>query len=148
MPDVTFDTYIDHVLDGSFVWTTTPIMAGVFLKGAWTPGKGDAFILDATTAGADELSTLGAGGYARQTIVSPTKTLDGTGHRGLLGGSIIDFGAVDPGFDFDTLVLFVFVSDDSDSWIIDARDVGAQTTDGTTLRFAPHVDGFYQVTAP
>lgn len=148
MSDVTFDTYIDHILDGSFVWTTTPVKAAVFLRGAWTPDKGDVFLLDAQTAGAQELSDVSAPGYARTTLPSPTKSIDSGGHRGLLNGSLVDFGVIDTGFDFDTLVLFVEVSDDTDSWMLSAFDVGSQTTDGTTLRFAPNVDGFYSVTAP
>jgi hypothetical protein len=145
MSDVTFDTYIDHILDGSFVWTTTSVEAAVFDKGAWTPDKGDVFLLDAQTAGATELV---GGGYARTTLVSPTKSIDGTGHRGLLNGSVIDFGAIAGGQNFDTLVLFVIVTDDTDSWMLSAHDVGAQVTDGTALRFHANVDGFYQMTAP
>lgn len=145
MSDVTFDTYIDHILAGTFVWTTTPVQAAVFLKDAWVPSKSDVFLIDAITAGALE---LGAGGYARATLPSPTKSIDSGGHRGLLNGSLVDFGVVDGGWDFDTLVLFRFVTGDTDSWMLSAFDVGAQSTDGTALRFAPNVDGFYSVTAP
>lgn len=145
MPDVTFDTYIDHILAGTFVWTTTPVECAVFLKDGWAPNKSDAVLLDAQTAGATELV---GGGYARTSILTPTKNIDSGGHRGLLGGAVIDFGAITAGQDFDTLVLFVVVSDDTDSWMLSAHDVGFQTTDGTPLRFVPNGDGFYQVTAP
>lgn len=146
--DVTFDTYIDHILAGTFVWTTADVRAAVFLKDTWVPNKSDAFLLDAQTAGAQELSDMGAGGYARALRTSATKALDAGGHRGLLRGAVIDFGVVATGYDFDTIILFVQVTDDTDSWMLSAYDVGAQTTDGTNLRFVSDSDGFYQVTAP
>lgn len=144
MAHTKFDTFLDHILDG-YVWTSGDPWAAMFLADTWVPDKGDGSVLAVTAAGAIEVA---APSYLRVPVTSPVKVLDGIGHRGLLDSAIIDFGTPETGFDFDTLLIFELVTDDSDSWLIAAYDVGAQTTDGGSQRFVPDTDGLFQLTAP
>lgn len=145
MPGVVFDTYLDHILDG-YQWTTANVYGMLVLADTWTPAKGDIVVDDAILAGAIEVV---AASYVRVPLVSPIKNLDTGGHRGLLDASVIDFGILESGFDFDTLILFEMITDDSDSWMLCTQDLGAQTTDGVTPeRCVPNTDGLFQITAP
>lgn len=145
MPDVKFDSLLDHLL-GGYQWTTGQPHGALFLRDTWTPDKSDGFVLDATGAGAIEVA---APSYARTPIVSAVKNLDAGGHRVLLDAAVIDFGILEAGYDFDTLLIFELVTNDGDSWLLSAHDLGAQTTGGVTPeRCVLDSDGLYQLTAP
>lgn len=143
MADIMFDTYLDHLVQ-SF-WPTADIMCAMFEANTWTPSKDDTYLADATGAGAIECA---ASGYARVALTSKVTVLDSPGHRALSQASIADFGVLGAGTDYDFLVLYVAVTDDTDSWMIGAYDVGAQTTTGTDMRFIPDTDGFMQLRQP
>lgn len=145
MPDVKFDSLLDHLLDG-YTWTTASVECALFDSATWVPDRTDGFVLAAAGAGAIEVA---APSYVRRPLVSPVKNFDVGSHRGLLASAIIDFGILEPGYAFDTLVLYEFVSNDSDSWLLAAFDIGAQTTGGVLPeRFVPDVDGLFALTAP
>lgn len=143
MADVVFDTYLDHLVQ--LFWPTAAIHCAVFEASGWTPSKSDVFLADAIGAGAVECA---ASGYARVPLTSPIASLDGAGHRSLLQSAVADFGTLGAGTNFDTFVLYVAVTNDSDSWMMATYDVGAQTTDGTELRFVPDTDGLMQLRQP
>jgi hypothetical protein len=144
MADVIFDTYLDHLVRG-LDWTTFDIRAAMFDKLTWAPAKGDLFMAGPIAAGAVECAAVG---YTRQALVSQVANLDGAGHRELLHTAVADFGSLAAGTAFDTLVTFVQVTNDADSWLVAAFDVGAQTTDGTDQRFVPDTDGLFQLLMP
>lgn len=144
MADITFDTYLDHVAKATAVWTTDTVKGMLVDAQTWTPSEGDGFVATILSAGAVEVTAVG---YARQTIGGKTETLDGVGHRGLLDGNLLDFGAMAAGSNYTHLVLFKFVTNDADSWLICAFDLGALTTNGVDQRFVPDADGFFELTA-
>lgn len=143
MTDTVFDTYLDHLVQ--LYWPTSNIKCAIFLKNTWTPSKSNAFVADAIGAGAIECAAVG---YVRVALTSPTVALDGGGHRSLLHSAIADFGALAAGTDFDTFVLYELVTNDADSWLLAAYDVGAQTTSGTGTRFVPDTSGLFRLKQP
>lgn len=144
MSDLTFDTYLDHLAKGTAVFTTDTLKAALVLRSTWTPSKSDAFVATATAAGAVELT---ASGYARQTLGSKTESVDSTNHRVLLSCATIDFGTMAAAQSYDRLLLFKQVTNDTDSWLIAALDVGSLTTDGVSRRFVLNAAGLYQIVA-
>lgn len=145
MADIVFDTYLDHLAAGTAVWTADTVKGMLVAASTWTPAKSDGFVATILSAGAVEVT---AAPYARQTLASKTKTLDGGGHRVLLDGNLLDFGAMAAAQSYDHLVLFKFVTNDADSWLICAFDLGALVTNGVTQRFVPDADGFFSLVAP
>lgn len=144
MADVTFDTYLDHLAKGTAIWTTDTVKAMLVDSLTWTPDKSDGFVATVIAAGAVELT---AAGYARQTLGGKAEAIDGGGHRVLLSGNIIDFGVMAAAQNYDRLVLFRQVTNDADSWLIAALDIGSLTTNGVTRRFVPDADGYYELVA-
>ncbi len=143
--DITFDTYINHLLDGTTDFATLTVRGMLVDSLTWTPSKSDGFVATALAAGAVEVT---ASPYARQTLGGKTRTLDTPGHRVLLDGNLLDFGAMAAAQNYDALILFAFVTNDADSWLMAAFDLGAQTTNGVQQRFVPNADGFWEVLAP
>lgn len=143
MSDLTFDTYLDHLAAG-FTWTTATVKAALFNTNTWTPDKSDGFVATIIANGAVEIT---ASPYVRQTVASKTKTLDTPNHRVLLGMGTIDFGAMVAAQNYNRLVLFTQVTNDADSWLIAALDVGALVTNGVDQQFAPNASGLYQILA-
>lgn len=142
MSDVVHDSMLHHFLRGAN-WQTADLRAALFLKSTWTPSPSDGVVLDATGAGAVEVA---APSYARAVLASNVANTDGTNHRELLSTAVIDFGALEAGFDYDTLVVFVHVTDDTDSWLVTSIDLGAQTTTGADERFVPDAVALIAVT--
>lgn len=132
---------------GNANWESDTWRAALFLKDTWTPNVDDDFVQTAITAGADELS---GGGYARVTLSSKSTSLDDTNDRALLDCAEISFGAVAAGGaqdDYDTLVIYRFVTNDTDSWLAFTYSFDAvQTTNGTAITVAPNTLGIAQIT--
>lgn len=131
---------------GDVDFTTGTYQAALFLKDAWTPNKDDDFIQSITTAGADELS---GGTYARVTLGSKSVAQDNTNDDAQTTCATVNFGAIAAGItqdDYDTMVIFRFVTGDSDSWpaliyLLDA----VYSTDGVAIQFTINADGLYEV---
>jgi hypothetical protein len=137
--DVIFDNGIDAIVQFG-AWGELTI--GLFLKNGWTPALGDGVIADATSAGATEVT---ASGYTRQSFVTGTITADGGGHREVFAIDTVDFGTIDSGADFDTMIVAAQGSDDTDAKLIIAYDLGAQTTDGSDVTFVPDTAGVIEI---
>jgi hypothetical protein len=144
-PVVVFDTYLERLASAGSNWTTDTVKALLVSRATWAPDRSDEFVGDATGAGAVEVT---ASGYARQTIGSPAVNVDGSGHRALLAGATIDFGTPDAGSDFDTLIIYTQVTNDADSWMLAAVDLGSQTTAGVDISAVPDADGFFALAQP
>lgn len=144
MADLTFDTYLDRVVAGTAIWTTMVVKAMLVNTVGWTPNKSDGFVATILSAGAVEVT---AAPYARQTVTGKVKSIDGAGHRILEAMNLIDFGAMAGAQAYNRLVLYNFVTNDADSWLICALDVGALVTNGVQQRFVPNASGLYQILA-
>lgn len=139
MADIIFDSGIDACAIGQFGVLT----CGLFLANAWTPDISDGVIADATGAGATELTVPN---YARLNFVTGNISLDMSGHRELYDFDTLDFGTPDAGGDYDWLIVASQGSDDTDSRLIIAYDLGAQTTDGSPLQYNPDTAGVLEIT--
>lgn len=93
----------------------------------WTPDPDDDFVQTVLIAGA-----VDAGGDRTQ-IVNPVITLDDAGDRALWGADDFVVPNIVLGADFDTLLHYNLVNDDTDSWLLGAWDLGAQTGDGADI---------------
>lgn len=142
MADIIHDTLLHHLVTGTD-WQTADVRAALFAKTTWTPDPGDAVLADVTGNGAVEVA---AASYVRVAVASRVANTDSILHEELLSAAVIDFGTLEAGSDYDTLVLYVFVTDDSDSWLATSIDVGAQVTDGTDERFVPDPSGLIAFT--
>lgn len=95
----------------------------------WTPDPDDDYIADILIAGAVEPATTGD----RQTILTPTVTLDDAGDQAVWGCGDFSYPGIPNLSTFDTAVLVNFVTTDSDSWLIYACDLGALVGDGGSI---------------
>lgn len=124
-----------------FNWTTDSIQGLLVDRSSWTPNRDDDFVTNILVAGAVEVS---AGGYARADLTTPTVGLDDPGDRSSWDADPLDFGTVAAADPYDTLVLYRLVNNDTDSWLMAAWDLEAQTTNGTAIEIQPSVaDGWF-----
>lgn len=131
---------------GGIDFTSTTWRAALFLKDTWTPDKDDDFISGIVSAGADEVS---GGIYARQTLGSKSVTRDDANDLAYATCATISFGAIAAGItqdDYNTLVIFRFVTNDTDSWLgLIALLDATYSTDGAAIDFTINASGLYTV---
>lgn len=138
MSDVRHDNCLDDLIKHAN-WQTADLRAVLFLLNGWTPGPGDAVLLDATSAGATRLA---APSYVDVVLTSNVANIDGTNHREALSTAVIDFGTLETGFDYDVCCIYRFITDDSDSKLYYTLDLGGtQTTTGVDERIVPDAAG-------
>lgn len=145
MADIIFDNWLNAIATLGTDWVADTIRAALFDSLTWTPAKSDLFVNSATSSGAVEVA---AASYARQLVPGRAVVVDGGAHRILLDGSTIDFGILEAGFNYDTLILYDFVTNDTDSFLICAFALGAQTTDGSNVQAVPNAAGFFKIYQP
>lgn len=116
-------------------WATAVVMALIVDRDVWTPNADDAFVDDALGAGAIETSGT------RQQIANPVAALSGADDCVYWDGDPIVYPGVLVAETFDTLILYVEITDDTDSYLIGAYDLGAQTGDGANVTIAPDTKG-------
>jgi hypothetical protein len=92
----------------------------------WTPDPEDSYVADITAAGGILVGN-------REPVASPGVTQDGTNHRAVWSADDYAHGGVANLTDFQWLVAYNFVTNDSDSWLIASFDFGAQTGDGNPI---------------
>lgn len=132
--DMIFDTVRTHLaVDLDFDWTDGSVRCLLVNSDTWTPAAGDAVVGDILGAGADEAASTGD----RQVLATTTAALSGTDHLVYYDSDPVVYPGVASSTPFDTLVLFKFVTDDTDSWLIASYDLGAQSGDGSNVTINP-----------
>lgn len=132
--DMIFDAVREHLtVDLDFVWTDGSVRCLLVNSDTWTPSPSNGVVGDILGAGADEAATTGD----RQVLGSPAAALSGTDHLVYYDSDPVVYPGVSAAVPFDTLVLFKFVTDDTDSWLIASYDLGAQTGDGADVTINP-----------
>jgi len=135
-----FDTAREHLaVDLDLDWTAGAVTALLVDKDTWTPSAGDDFVDTALSAGAIETSGT------RQILPSPTATVSGGDHRVYWDGNPIVYPGVLNAETFDTLVLYQAVTNDTDSYLIAAYDLGAQVGDGNNVTLTPDTLGYISI---
>lgn len=101
----------------------------------------DEFVADIS---ADELTVAG---YARKTLGGEVGNQDNTNDRGVLTAtSPLDFGSPATGETIKSVVLYVHVTNDADSWIVGEWDLAADVpTNGAAFSTTIHADGLAYV---
>lgn len=131
---------------GNANWQSNTWRGALFLKGAWTPDADDDYVQTIVTAGASELS---GGGYARVTLGSKTVTLDDPNDAAPWSCAVLDFGIIAAGGaqdDYDALVVYRLVTDDTDSWLAFTYQLDSVvTTSGIEVVFSPSTSGIAQI---
>jgi hypothetical protein len=124
-----------EAMTGAFDWTSDTIKGVLGDSGGWSfDATTQLYLADAITDGFTEMT---AGGYARQTLASKTATADFNPNlRTVLDAATINFGAIAGTQNYDTFILIKFVTNNADSPLLGAWDLGAQTTNGGTISIA------------
>lgn len=134
---ILFDTIRQHLaIDLDVDWTAGTVRALLVDRDIWTPDESDSVVATILAAGATETSGT------RQVIGAPSATLSGLDHSVYWDGNPIVYPGVLLGETFDTLVTYVFVTDDTDSYLIAAYDLGAQVGDGNNVTINPDALGY------
>lgn len=132
--DMIFDAVRTHLaVDLDFDFTAGAVMCLLVDAGSWTPSESDAVVGDILTAGATEAAITAD----RQTLTTPTAALSGTDHLVYWDSDPVVYPGVASSTPFTTLVLFRFVTNDTDSWLIAAFDLGSQSGDGSDVTINP-----------
>ena len=140
--DQIFDEVRSHLaVDLDFDWTAGNVTAMIVDSGGgalWTPDPTDDVVATILAAGAVEAATPAD----RQTLTTPTSALSGADHLVYMDSDPVVYPNIPNATTYDTLVLFQFVTNDADSWLIAAYDLGAQTGDGSNVTVNPNTLGW------
>lgn len=99
----------------------------LLLKGSgYTFNKDHDFVADLTPAS----NEIAGSGYSRQTLASKTRTIDDTNDRITYDAADPAFGSIVTGETVSAMVLYRFVTNDSDSILVAYYDLPDTPTDG------------------
>jgi hypothetical protein len=122
-------TVFNRGLDVLNPWTSGTFRA-LLLQGAiYVPNKDDDYVATAVAAAAE---VVGAG-YTRQVLAGKTRTIDDTLDRITYDCSDFGFGNIAAGENVDSLVLYLFVTNDADSILIAHYTLGTIATTGNAF---------------
>ena len=97
----------------------------------------------AITAGAVELTD---GSYSRQTLGGRITSLDDANDRSLADCDVIDFGNPTGGETWDACIVYCFVSNDTDSWLMFTYLIDTpRVTAGAMVQFVPNAVGLFVI---
>lgn len=140
------DSYKKVLADADLDWAAGDVRAMLVKVDTWDPydQTGYTTVADILGAGAIEVSTTG---YARKALSGKATSRDDGSQRALLDCDDIVFdGPPDPADDYDALVIFQHVTNDSDSPILATFSLSLTfTTDGNPITFRPAVDGLFAI---
>lgn len=115
---------------GGGAWTTDTFEF-LLLKGTgYTPNKDHHFVSELTPA-SNECSVAS---YSRVTMTSPVRTPDTTNDKVIYDCDNIDFGSLESGETVTGLVLYKFVTDDSDHILVAHFDLGTLPLTGSSFQ--------------
>lgn len=135
-----FDKVRTHLaVNLDFNWTDGNVTALLVLRSTWSPDAGDTFVAAILGAGAVETSGT------RQVLGTPVANAPGVAHKVFWDGDPIVYPGVLVAETFDTLVLYRAVTNDTDSYLITAYDLGAQVGDGNNVTLTPNTNGYVSV---
>jgi hypothetical protein len=135
-----FDTAREHLaVDLDLDWTAGNVTALLVLADTWSPDAGDDVVATILSAGAIETSGT------RQVLGSPAATVSGGDHRVFWDGDPIVYPGVLNAETFDILVLYQAVTDDTDSYLLCAYNLGAQVGDGNNITLTPDTLGYVSI---
>ena len=114
----------------------------LLLKSSYTYDSDDQFV-DDLTPGSNEITVSG---YSRQALGSQTTTQDNTNNRAEADAADPVFSALASGETIAAAVYYVFVSDDTDSWLIGYVDTGGFpiATNGGDVTIQHNAEGYLQ----
>lgn len=140
MTSLLFRNTKELLVSAGLDWVAAPVKAALVAKNTWTPDATDGFMQDVLDAGAVEVA---AAGYAR---VALTTAVVVSGPDVFADADDFSFdGPPAFGDDYDTLLLFLDVTDDTDSPVLAALDLGSHTTDGLPIDFTVDVEGLLNI---
>lgn len=121
---------------------TTITARALLLKGAgYTPSKDHDFVAD-LTVGTNEVA---GAGYSRQTLGSKTATIDDGGDYVVYDAADPNFGTIAAGETVTGLVVYRFVTDDTDSILLAYYDITDTATNGTPFVATLHANGLVRL---
>lgn len=112
---------------GGGKWLTVTFRFILLKNGLYTPNVDHVFVAD-LTPGSNELTMSG---YTRQDAAGKTRTVDSGLNRIIYDCNDPNFGTPIAGESVTDIVLYEFVSDDSDSIVVAHYPIATRATDGT-----------------
>lgn len=142
MANVTYNTFKKRLIDGGITWSSADIRLLLITNG-YTVDADDVFVNDLTPV-SNELSGTG---YTRKTLVSKSTSQDDVNNRAEGTADNVSFTGINAGT-AAACVLFVQVTNDTDSWLICFIDTGGfpVTTNGGDLTIQWNAEGIIQLT--
>lgn len=127
MADVAYNRGLDEMGGGQWASGT---WKALLLKGAgYTVNKDHDFVADVTPAS----NETALSGYARVTLGSKTRTIDDTNDRITYDCADPAFGSIAAGDTITAMVVYRFVTNDSDSILFGYYDLADTGTNGTAF---------------
>lgn len=137
------DSVYNRGLDEMSTWTTNTFKF-LLLKGSgYTFNKDHDFVADLTPAS----NEVTVSGYSRQTAATKSRTIDDTNDRITYDCDDPTFGTLVAGETVSAMVLYRFVTNDSDSILIGYYDLPDTATNGTTFSVVLSVSGAFYLDA-
>ena len=137
MADLLYNRGLDEL--AAFATNTYKVL---LLKGSgYTPNKDHDFVSDLTVAS----NEVAGSGYSRQTLASKTRTIDDTNDRITYDAADPAFGSIVAGETVSAMVMFRFVTNDSDSILIGYFDLTDTPTDGNPFTVVLGANGLVYI---
>jgi len=142
MANVAYNTAKKRLLDAGFNWASVDVRALLVTSG-YSVDPDDTFV-DDLTPGSNELSGTG---YVRKALASESTSQDNTNDRAEGDADDVTWSAINAGT-AAAVVLYAFVTNDADSWLIAYVDTGGFpiTTNGGDLTIQWNAEGILQLT--
>jgi len=116
-------------------WADGTTFKWMLLKSDFTPDFADHYVADIS---AHEIT---ASGYARQTVDTPVRSVNGTSRIIMYNCASISLGTVAAGQTYRWLACFKHVTNDADSPIVGYWDLGSIATAGVPVQPAVNLTG-------
>ena len=139
MADGIYNNGLDDLGGGQ--WASGTYRALLLKSTGYTFDKDHVFV-SAVTPGSNEIS---ASGYSRQTLGTKVRTVDNTLDRVVYSCAAPTFGTIVAGQTVGAMVLYRFVTSDSDSVLVNYYDLTDFATDGTPFGVVMGANGLLYV---
>lgn len=107
----------------------------LLVTASYTPNVDHDFVADVSA------NELAGSGYSRPTLASKSRTIDDTNNRIVYDAADPSFGTIVAGETARYMIVYRFVTDDSDSILVACYDIGSQATNGAPFVVTLSSDG-------
>ena len=135
------DLIYNRGLDELATWTSATYKFMLLKGSGYTPNKDHDFVTNLTPAS----NEVAGAGYTRQTVGTPTRTIDDTNDRITYDCADPAFGSIASGETVSAMVLYRQVSSDTDHILIAYFDITDTPTSGSAFSIVVDAQGLLYV---